>query len=642
VKIIVQYLDRRGEWVEAGCSVSLSDIHIHTAEIDLSLVFNEVGAFTLSLRSAYPTRVRLLGELDGGNPWHFIPCCIHGDNNLDGAKPGQYANLTNRFPEEDHSSPFWEFRADRASHPLSVLMTDSGSAGISIDPYCTDADGRLVRNGLLSELPNRFGVTLGYANLPFSYVTKRTPGDNGLRTSTCNLLRSAEVRGRIFQTKERGLTSVAPMVEELYGIYREQPRFKRTPRDAAQALIDSFVEQNWSEKFRHYTNQYCDLSKKDGLVAWRGLYEIAWTGGVVLGFPFLVAQDVLNLPVETFAGRKSGMDLIDEVAASVNPVSGLFYDLVQDLNGSRVNGWWSPMKVTWDCHAAYTNGQALYYLFRAIMRMRDCNRPAPATWLSAAIGVANAFVELQRDDGCCGYAYYVDRREVSDWNGFAGCWVVAAFAAAYQYTGKIIFLDAARKGIRFYRQDILACNACGTPMDTWKSPEEEGNLAFVKAARILHQATGEAEYLQILEEGAHYEYLWRYGFKAVPEVPPLKGTAWNSCGGSVTSVSNPHLHPMALMITEDLYYLAEKTGNEMHRNRAKDSVAWAMQCMELYPEISGYGRYGVLTERFCPSDGLTVETFPDGTPSSLWFSYNGWAAANVLEALLWLIENDMH
>jgi hypothetical protein len=37
--------------------------------------------------------------------------------------------------------------------------------------------------------------------------------------------------------------------------------------------------------------------------------------------------------------------------------------------------------------------------------------------------------------------------------------------------------------------------------------------------------------------------------------------------------------------------------------------------------------------------GLTIETFHDGSPSSLWFSYNSWAAANVLEAILWLIQN---
>ena len=60
--------------------------------------------------------------------------------------------------------------------------------------------------------------------------------------------------------------------------------------------------------------------------------------------------------------------------------------------------------------------------------------------------------------------------------------------------------------------------------------------------------------------------------------------------------------------------------------------------MELYPEKAGYGRYGVLTERFCPSDGLLIERYPDGTPASIWFSYNGWAAAAALEGLLDWIE----
>jgi len=70
---------------------------------------------------------------------------------------------------------------------------------------------------------------------------------------------------------------------------------------------------------------------------------------------------------------------------------------------------------------------------------------------------------------------------------------------------------------------------------------------------------------------------------------------------------------------------------------AEDGVRWIIQCMELYPEKSGYGRFGVLTERFCPSDGLLDERYDDGTPSSIWFTYNGWAAAAALEGILdWL------
>jgi len=108
---------------------------------------------------------------------------------------------------------------------------------------------------------------------------------------------------------------------------------------------------------------------------------------------------------------------------------------------------------------------------------------------------------------------------------------------------------------------------------------------------------------------------------------------WNACGGSVTSVSNPHIHPMGVIIDSDLRYLARVSGDNYHRMRADDSTAWLMQTLELYPEKTGYGRYGVLSERWCPSDGLTVERYSGGTPCSSWFSYNLWAAANALEAV---------
>jgi len=172
-------------------------------------------------------------------------------------------------------------------------------------------------------------------------------------------------------------------------------------------------------------------------------------------------------------------------------------------------------------------------------------------------------------------------------------------------------------------------------MDTYKSVDQEGILAFVQAARLMHEVTGEEEWLTYLQAGADYELLWRYAYKARPEYAPLKCTDWNSCGGSVTSVSNPHIHPMGLVITDSLHYLADQLGDDYYHDRAEDGVAWALQTLELYPEVSGYGPYGVMTERYCPSDGLTIETFEDtGEPSSMWWSYNAWAAANVMEGLL--------
>ena len=148
----------------------------------------------------------------------------------------------------------------------------------------------------------------------------------------------------------------------------------------------------------------------------------------------------------------------------------------------------------------------------------------------------------------------------------------------------------------------------------------------------MYEQTKQEEFLEYFKEGAEYEFLWRYAYPTRPEFRPLN-TGWNACGGSVTSISNPHIHPMGVLVDTDLYYLAEVTGDAYYRERAEDSSAWMMQTLELYPEKTGYGRYGILSERWCPSDGLTTERNSDGEGYSSWYSYNLWAAANVMEAV---------
>lgn len=643
MKIKIFYRKMNAEWMSAGVLDPDSGCIFSNDEISIRIQCVRLGAtvveYELDFLSKHPTRIKLQGELEGNDPWHLIPCCIHGDNNLENAIPDQYPNLTTKHPEKPYSSPYWEFRADRASHPISICISDAGVAALSIDPYMRDQNGQLIRNGVFSELPNRFGATAGYANLPFTFENKRvSETDSGIKPSKMDVLKSGHVSGRIYWMPGAGRADVRKAINDQYLRYRERPRFKKTFREASQAILDMFQKQNWSEEFQHYTNQECHPPQEKELKPWRALLEIGWTGGSILAYPFLVAERVLNLPNDYFATRKSGRDLFDEIVAGYNPDGGMFYDLVRELRGSRVNGWWDFLKITHDCHSAYTNGHALYYLFRAMQELRERGESIPDQWRARALEMADNMVALQREDGCIGYSFRTDRREVNDFKGFAGCWIAAALAVAYEFHRDPKHLAAAERAAAYFHPQVRELNACGAPMDTWKAPDEEGNLAFMKLTASLHKTTGKAEYLRMLEDGAHYEYLWRYAIKAIPEILPLKDSGWNSCGGSVTSVSNPHIHPMGLLVTPELYYLYEQTGDPIHKMRAEDGAAWAMNCLELYPEITGYGHYGVTTERYCPSDGLWASN-GEGAPTSMWLSYNGWGAANELEALLYMTEH---
>jgi hypothetical protein len=594
------------------------------------------AAVVYQLRFAAPfrTRVRLRAQLPGQqNLFHLIPGNIHGDNNAAHVRTGEFPVLASDRSHERNRAPLWEFRADRASHPVSILCCDAGAVGVSIDPYSQtdEANDRFIRNGVFAALPNSFGVSLGYGNDPLTFVEK-----THFRPATADLVHAADTRGTIHAVRGDGRQAAHVIIRELYERHHDRPTHTRSHEEALRALADTFATVNWSPQLRQYTNRKCRVPVDTTLEPWRAIVEIGWTGGSMLAYPFVLAQRIfpdLRMP-------KTGETIFGEICDGWNERSGFIDDAAINRstrerpggwNESAINGWWSGfLPQTRDAHCAYTNAHAAYYLLRTIAVTRDDRQH----WRDIALKVLDTACALQRADGAFGYVFSSTARRVIDFDGFAGCWFAAALPYAWQTTGDDRYRAAADRALEFYAPFVRDLAAWGSPMDTYKSIDSEGNLAFIRAARLMHEMTGESRYLDMLAQGANYEYLWRYGFRTRPQCKPLKDSNWDSCGGTITSVSNPHIHPMGVVATDDLEYLARVTGDAYHQSRADDGLAWLMNTMELYPDVVGYGRYGVLSERTCPSDGLLAEVFyDDNSPASTWWSYNAWAAGSAMEAI---------
>jgi hypothetical protein len=586
--------------------------------------------YTLNFQSTFAARLRLRAKLDGeSNLFHLIPGNIHGDNNAAHVRAGEFPCLTAARPAERNCAPLWEFRADRASHPVSILCCTNGAVGISIDPYsdCDETDDKFIRNGVFAALPSEFGVSLGYGNDPLTFVEK-----THFRPATADLCHGASATGSIFAFRGRGRLEAHRIIRALHDELRDVPTYTKSYSVALRALADAFTTINYSPELGQYTNRMCSVPVDTTLKPWRAIVEIGWTGGSMLAYPFALAETIfpdLKMP-------KTSAQIFDEIVAGENDTSGLINDAAVNQftksrpdgwNDSQINGWWSGfLPQTKDNHCAYTNAHAAYYLLKT---------PSPKPeWILAALRVLDTASELQRGDGAFGYIFSAREKKVIDFGGFAGCWFAAAMPLAWQVSGDVRYREAAERALEYYAPFVRDLSCWGSPMDTFKSVDSEGNLAFIRAARHMHELTGEAKYLDMLTAGANYEYLWRYALRTRPQCPPLKGSCWNSCGGTITSVSNPHIHPMGVVATDDLEYLAKVSGDSYHQARADDGLAWLMNTMELYPDVTGYGAYGVLSERTCPSDGLLVETYhDDGAPASTWWSYNAWAAGSAMEAI---------
>src|SRR6185503_2364662 len=163
---------------------------------------NDRIRYTLNFRSDFATRLRLrAAALYEHHLFHLIPGNIHGDNNAEHVRAGEFPCLTDARPAERNCAPLWEFRADRASHPVSILCTAKGAVGISIDPYsdCDEADQGFIRNGVFAALPNEFGVSLGYGNDPLTFVEK-----THFRPATADLCHGASASGTIYAFNGKG------------------------------------------------------------------------------------------------------------------------------------------------------------------------------------------------------------------------------------------------------------------------------------------------------------------------------------------------------------------------------------------------------------------------------------------------------
>lgn len=158
-------------------------------------------------------------------------------------------------------------------------------------------------------------------------------------------------------------------------------------------------------------------------------------------------------------------------------------------------------------------------------------------------------------------------------------------------------------------------------------------LAYIRVARLLHELTGKAVYLDHLRDALCYEYSFKFCYNVPVQVPPLSRLGWSSCGGSITSVANPHIHPMSCTVADEMFYYLRCRPDAYIESRLKDTVGWSLQTFNtLTASTTTAARAG------CPSGSATARACwcrptPTGSLASTWFALMPWACGSVLEGV---------
>jgi len=586
--------------------------------------------------------IRLALPFEAAEPRFFLPGFMYGTNR--GEAPLVVDSQTPRLrraPTDFPASPWWLTRADRLSHPAALAFTGGRVTGLCASPYFVRGDGGRAAwvPGVSGEFDQYAGFgcdidrgevyyTLGYENAPWffldshNYSPRAALGRNAFELAPGEAV-AFEVA--VFDYPANDERAIDGAVRWVYGRFHESPREGLPIRTAVEDIAGAVSGEAWIEANSAYAGFVFDWQHENEV---RLLPSITWTNGLSVAVPMLQAAHRLGREDM----RRQALKCVDHIVkTSVNPKNGLPFTAEADgVWGNR--GWWYDKQPV-PGHAAYLVGQALYYILKAYALEKAHGADHP-DWLAYVEGALKVTERSRNGDGEYPYIFSGESGAGLCYGAMSGAWCLAA-AAYYGYlTGDRSRLGALLQSEARYHAAYVVPMVCyGGPLDIDMQVDSEGVLAYIRAARWLHAMTGDAGLLRRMGDALEYEFTFKFCYNSPIRVPPLSKVGWSSCGGSITSVTNPHIHPMSSSIVDELAYYVEKTGDAYVNRRLEDTVRWSRQVSSAYDGEYDYGKRGWMSERFCHCEGLLTERYPDGAPASTWFALMPWACGCILEAL---------
>ncbi|OQA95819.1 MAG: hypothetical protein BWY22_02004 [Bacteroidetes bacterium ADurb.Bin217] len=570
-------------------------------------------------------------------PYIQIPGFLYGTNNAKGTN-GKQPKFSYLEQSNQLTSQYWYTRADRSTHNCVIKVDTHHVCSIGIDErmhgidYCPTNEWlpKYAYNGLFVDTRNEnsqaIGFTLGYVHAPYRYTwVWEDPKTPDLNEYTHGFIYNGEhktltTRCYYFaDTAHNGIPSYGKALHAHYNQIHTPPQVRATRTQAMELCIDAILKHGWNTDHNFFI---LSDNGEDG----RNRGNIGWTGGMQVAYPILKAG--MRLQNKTYIScAESYINTITSQA--MNTHAGLLFEEFRDGSWC-VDGWWGQRE---DCynwgdnplHSAYCNGQAAYYLLRAFVDTGSTH----AQWLSIAQTVCDTALSQQLESGAYARFYSPHTGKGVDYTGFQACWFVPAMIQLYNCTGMHTYLHSAQKALAYYTEFHKQGELYGTPMDTHEAVDEEGNLAYVIACVEMHKITSDQLYIDLACIGLDYEFSWKFAYNTVFSNEPLRSLAWCSCGGSITSTHNPHIHPMGNLIAGEMYYMYKHTHNPYIAQRLKDTCIWGLSTFNSPSIDFGFGESGFQTEQFFHSDALLLPWWKkhDG---GIWEAYLPWASGCII------------
>ena len=439
---------------------------------------------------------------------------------------------------------------------------------------------------------------------------------------------TVEVQLNYFEYKINRLTEINRLIEKVYYQYHEPSRVGssvfRTVDDLTRAVYrDAYVAADKSyagQVFEDDAAQQLRLNK---------IYSLSWTNGLSVSVPLLLAGIRLKNSQVMAQATLAINNIVDHCLNSKN---GLPFGARTD-NGEWTNrGWWFDGMHT-SGHSAYQIGQAIYYLVKACQANQ--NGADFEKWRDFSFKVLQIVKTQYNSDYEFPYIFSETSSAGLEYDSLGSSWILAAMAKyATVFKNEFDLQIMLRSEQHYYDHFIAQLEGYGGPLDTDKATDSEGVLAYIRTAHLLHVLTHQDYLLGHLRDALEYEFTFKFCYNSPIKTAPLNRIGWTSVGGSVTSIANPHIHPMSNTVIDDIDYYLECRSNQYLASRQHDMIAWGCQTYNRFDNEYDYGKKGWMSERFCYSQGLLTQKDKNGHLASTWFCLMPWASASIIDGLI--------
>lgn len=589
--------------------------------------------------------IKLEHQFNADDANYYMPAYMYGKNR--GDAPIDVVNLFPRIRNEKTTIPvsnWWMTRSDRLSNPVTIATTKNDMLfGIIGTPYVVEHGENIVGwnpkmkkvnfvqytgySCAFNDDNKSIGYTIGYENAPYFFKRADIVEENNtIDLQNCITLKPNQaitVQLQLIMCHKQSNFDVHKAIKKSYYEFHQLPRRAANVSETVASISEAIYRDAYIPDKRQYAGMVSDTGEMNVIPSF------SWTNGM----PVAVSMLISGIRLQNQKIREQALHAIKYLLRSegLNSDNGLPFDSWNEHGQGTVRGWWFDQTINRG-HSGYLIGQGIYYLLKGYQYEKSLNNIVHPDWLEYASDVINQLVKGVNADSEFPYVYSEHSAAGVEYDSLGSCWVAVAIAYYENITGDEKFLDILiNSESHYYHSYVEKLECYGGPLDTSKSPDNEGILAYIRLVKILHELTDDDNLLNHMQFGLYQEFSYKFAYNSPIKVDPLKRLGWSSAGGSVTSVCNPHIHPMSSTIIDEIKYYFDRTHDKYAYDRMMDTLIWGKQSFNRFDGEFDFGKIGWMSERFCYSQGLLTQTYNDGSPASTWFNLLPWAATSVLE-----------